>query len=182
LLALSVLLLFGMMFSAAFVTDFTIENRTAVALTVSPVGTIGKEGHKAPLPIKLFALFPLPAPRVGDFRLEPGESITICYDTDDINFSEIVVRDDEGHWHQLVTDPNPTVRQYHGPAKRHFIIDDLASLGEVPPSVRRAAEAGSQWGMLVAFVVLLVGPWLLYYFAGLILRRAARRANQSVTA
>jgi hypothetical protein len=181
-LALSFLMCLGLGMTSAFVTEFTVENRTAGVITVSPVGTVGPEGHKVPLPVKL-AWMPLPAPQVGGFRLEPGEAVTIRYDSDDVNFSEIVVRDEEGHWRQLVTDPNPTARQYHGPAKRHFIIDALASLGEVPPSVRRAAEAaGSQWGLLVVLVVLLLGPWLVYGVSALLLRRAVRRSKQQVQA
>src|SRR4051812_11394635 len=90
-LGLSMLIWSALGFGAIFITDFVVENRTKKVILVTPVGTVGAEGIKAPLPVKLLAFPPLPALRCGTYRLVPGESVRIQYDMDDINFSEIVV-------------------------------------------------------------------------------------------
>lgn len=124
-LALSMLLIAGMGFGAAFIADFIIENRTTQTVSVTPIGTVGKEGTKWPLPTMMFKFPPLSALRAGGFSLAPGESITVLYDMDDINFSEIVVEDGQSQQYQLVVNPNPTTNQYHAPRQRRFVIDDL---------------------------------------------------------
>lgn len=173
-MALSVLLLMGMGFGVAFVTDFTVENHTGGNIAVTPVGTIGKEGRKAPLPVKM--LLVLPAIHAGGFRLGPGEAITIRYDMDDINFSEIVVDDDKGQHLQLITDPNPTTKQYHRPLQRLYVIDDLAQLNVVTPAVARAAQAShGQWSLAAWEMSILFGPWLIFSALKLALRRFERR-------
>jgi hypothetical protein len=181
-LALSCLLLAGMMFGAAFVTDFTVVNCTSGRIAVTPVGTVGREGHKAPLPVKMLSFPSLPALRAGGFPLAPGEAITIHYDMDDINFSEIVVDDERKHQHQLITDPDPTANQYHGPLRRRYVIDDLSRLGPVSPAVGRAAEAADrQWAMATLLFLILLGPWLIYGVLTWLLRRGGRRAGPNQT-
>jgi hypothetical protein len=162
-------------FGAAFVTDFTIENRTDTAIVVTPVGTWGA-GNRAPLPVKMLAFPPLPAMRGGGYRLAPGESVTIQYDMDDINFSEIVVTAEPGRPLQLVTDPTPTANQYHGPLQQHYVIDDLARLEPAPPSVQEAAQAADrQWVVACVVSSLLFGPWLVYGVVAWLSRRWERR-------
>jgi hypothetical protein len=117
----------------------------------------------------------VPAPRAGGYRLAPGESVTIRYDMDDINFSEIVVAAEPGRTLQLVTDPNPTANQYHAPARRHYVIDDLGRLEPATVPVREAARAaGRQWVVACVLWSLLVGPWLVY---GLVARASRRRVR-----
>lgn len=161
-LYLSMLLLGGLCVGGAFVTDFTIENRTDTAIVVTPVGTIG-EGRRAPLPVVMLAFPQFPALRSGGYRLAPGESIRIQYDMDDINFSEIVVAAEPDRLLQLVTDPTPTAIQYHGPLQPHYSIDDLAQLEPVPLPVQKAAQAADrQWVVFCRINALLFGPWLMY--------------------
>lgn len=152
-----------MSFGAFFVTDFTVENQTGGSIVVTPVGTVGEEGRKRFLPVVIPVFLPLPALKAGGFRLAPDEAVTIHYDMDDINFSEIVVEDEQGRRFQLVTDPNPTTNQYHGPLQRRYIIDDLSRLDAVSPDVATAANtAHRQWARAAIFLFLLLGPWLLY--------------------
>jgi hypothetical protein len=163
LLGLSLLLFAGMMFGAAFVTDFVVINRTNAPIVVTPVGTVGKQGRKSPLPVKMARLLPLPALSSGGYRLAPGQSVTISYDMDDINFSEILVEAAPGQSLQLVTDPHPTSNQYHGPMQRQYVIDDLAQLDQATSPVRAAAEAADrQWIAACVVLSLLFGPWLAY--------------------
>ncbi len=177
------LLFLGMGFGAAFVTDFTVENRTGVAIVVTPVGTVGTAGSRAPLPVKMLAFPPLPALRSGGYRLAPGESVTIQYDMDDINFSEIVVTAEPGRTLQLVTDPAPTANQYHGPKQRHYVVDDLAQLEPAPLPVQEAAQATDrQWVVACVVFSLLFGPWLVYAIIAWLSRRweNGQRPNQTL--
>ena len=165
-LVLSALLVAGMAFGAAFIADFTVENHTDQPLVITPVGTIGPEGSKASLPVTI-AFFPhLPALRAGGFLLQAGEAVTIHYDWDDINFSEIMVEDEQGRQYQLVTDPKPTQNQYHGPLQRRYVLEDLRGLAPVNIKVREAAAEVRDVRLRVLILpLLLVGPWLA--FAGL---------------
>jgi hypothetical protein len=173
-MVISVLLVSALGFGAVFVVSFTVENRTGQVISITPVGTVGKEGVKWPLPVKLFA-FPLAALRQGGFRLADGESMTIRYDMDDINFSEIVIADEHGRQFQLITDPDPTADQYHGPVQRHYMISELAILEPVSPPVQAAASRAAQRDarLLTVELTLLIGPWVVY--AGL---KRALRAGQ----
>jgi len=176
-LGLSLLMFMGMGFGAAFVTDFTIENRTDTTIVVTPVGTFGA-GNRAPLPVKMLAFPPLPALWGGGYRLAAGESVTVQYDMDDINFSEIVVVAEPGRTLQLVTDPTPTVNQYHGPLQRHYVIGDLSLLEPAPPHVLEAARAADrQWVVACVTSSLLFAPWLVYA----VLARLSRRWERCKT-
>jgi hypothetical protein len=139
-LAVSLLTFFGLGLGFAFIEEFTVENRTSDVIVVTPVGTVGKQGHRHSLPVYMWAFPPIWSAQRGGFEIPPGESIEILYDMDDINFSEIVVHDRAGEIGQLVVNSDPTERQYHAPAQRHFVIDDLDSLVAVPGPVRDAAR------------------------------------------
>jgi len=66
--ALALLLVVNMFnpLAVAFVTGFTIENRTSEPLRVTPVGTIG-DGHRSLLPVYLIRFPAVPAIRSRDF-------------------------------------------------------------------------------------------------------------------
>ncbi len=164
LLAISLLILVNALgFGAAFVTGFTVENRTAEKIEITPVGTIGTAGFKRPLPVKLSAFVALDAFRIGGYPLSPRESVTIHYDWDDINFSEIVIEDSRGRLRQEVTDPHPTDHQYHQPSQKHYVIEDLSELPEVTPDVRMAVQETKRLSLGgIVFNLLLVVPWLVY--------------------
>lgn len=162
-LGLSVLFASGLMFTAAFTASFTIENRTDAVLVATPVGAAGPEGDRLPLPVVLSEWLPLPAFRAGDYRLLPKKSVTIYYDMDDINLSEILVETERGRALELVTDPKPTANQYHGPLQSRYIIDDLSQLEPASLPIQVAAHAaGSQWAVAGVMYSLLLGPWLVY--------------------
>ena len=162
-LAISMLAFVGLCFGGAFVAQFTVENKTDRAIVVTPIGTVGEKGARYPLPVYMWPFPAIASVQRGGFEIPPGESIDIMYDMDDINFSEIVVHDRNGQRGQLVVNPNPTQNQYRAPAQKHFPIDDLDSLVDVPASVRNASRDAqipttAPWRLLG----MLFAPWLAF--------------------
>lgn len=168
-------------FGSAFIANFVIVNRANETIVVTPVGTIDQEGHKALLPITVSAVVNLPALRRAAFRLAPGESVTINYDSDDINFSEIVVEDLRAGVYQATVDAHPTTNQFHGPLNHEYIVGNLTSLESVLPNVRDAALTASQSSnraRLLYFVLL--GSWVAYGILTLLLRGISVRRTLPV--
>jgi len=163
LLAVSVLAFGGLTFTVAFVAEFTVENKTDKPIAITPVGTIGKQGDRHPLPVCMWSFLPIWSAQRGGFDIPPGESIDIIYDMDDINFSEIVVHDQDGERGQLVVNSNPTNNQYHAPAQKRFVIDDLDSLAAIPEPVRKASrDAQVRTSVPWIFLGVLFGPWIAF--------------------
>ena len=162
LLVFSVLTLVGLVFGNNFHRKFTIENQTQETIAVTPVGTVG-EGVRRPLPIYSSRLPLIPSSCRGGFKLEPGESIEIIYDMDDINLSEIVIQDEERKIGQLVVSADLIRDRYSTPPQTHFMIDDLNSLVGVPGSIRDAARE-AQAATISPWIVIsvLLGPWILW--------------------
>jgi hypothetical protein len=175
LLAVSMLVFLGLSFGGAFVAEFTVENRTGQRIAVTPIGTVGKKGDRQPLPVYMWPFPPIWSSQRGGFEILPGESIDIMYDWDDINFSEIVVRDHAGERGQLVVDANPTRNQYRAPSQTRFAIDDIDSLEPVTGPVRNAARnahvpTNAPWIILG----MLLGPWIVF----IVLRSVDRRWSE----
>jgi hypothetical protein len=163
LLALSLMLPAGLAFGSAFVVEFVIHNSADRPVEVTPVGTAGQQGKRRALPVMIWRFPAFPATQRGGFRLAPGESVSILYDWDDINFSEIVVRDADGVFRQLVVNPNPTTNQYHPPDQRRFVIDDAAALGPVTGSVLAASNTARRPTRLPWIILgLMFLPWPMY--------------------
>lgn len=183
-LAISILFVVsGLGFGVAFIAQFTIENRTGETISVTPVGTVGREGRKAPLPVTMFSIANLPALQRGPFPLTPGTAVTINYDMDDINFSEIVVENGQARMLQIVTDPYSTTNQYHGPRQTRYVIDDLADLSDVTPEVGEAAKSAMKVASAVRiFYAVMFGSWFAYGILRFALRRWTKEAVSSKNA
>ncbi|WNG17836.1 hypothetical protein [Cystobacter fuscus] len=161
-MALSVLTVAAMSFSAAFVEPLTVENRTRQPLLITPVGTLYGREHKAPLPMVMLAMLPVLSPRAGPFPLGPDESVTLHYNADDITVSELVIEDERGHTRQLAV--NPEQNKEHGPLAERYVLEDIESLPEASPAVLAASVAAR--GMKaqgIVLLVLLIAPWLAYW-------------------
>ena len=162
----SLLLLFNAVnpMQLTFVTGFRVENRTGRPLWITPVGTRHPEG-KCVLP-QFAASFPaIPAFRSKDLRIEPGGSTRILYDWDDINFSEVAVRNAEGEYRQLVVDPDPPKQDYYRNRQERYVLEDWESLPLADAGVLAVArEADRQWRLwglfATGFVVLGLYLWL----------------------
>ena len=176
-LVLSGLLFIGMSFGAAFLTTIRIENRLEQPIRVTPVGTVGPNGARYPLPVSYRFVVPLPAAERGGFELKPNEMREITYDMDDINFSEIVVERENEVIGQIVVDPNPTANQYHAPQQKHFVVDH-ESLVAVPKEVFAAATRAKQpsHGATV-LTLLLVVPWPAVFLLSWLKRRHSAKTQ-----
>ena len=143
----------------AFLTYCSLTNRTATNIAVTPVGTVGSNGtrHLLPLCRTSFPFF-IKSQR-GEFEVAPNQTLTFCYDMDDINFSEIVIRNAHGMTAQIVVNEQPTQRQYTVPDTTDFTVTDFDSLLPVPDNVRLAADGAKQLGR--AWIVYLVSGTLI---------------------
>ena len=158
-LGLSCLLFAGMSFGAAFLATFTVENGLKQSIWVTPVGTVGPNGSRHPLPVSRYFVVAIPSNVRGGYELQPNETVTITYDMDDINFSEIVVEDGSGAIGQLVVNANPTANQYHAPKTKHFVVQ-YNSLIPIPAAVLNAAKRARQRSHTATVLVsILVVPW-----------------------
>lgn len=162
--------------ATAFVTDIHVTNRSLEPITVTPVGTLGPEGHRAPLPVYISRFPALPSGQSGGFVVEPGQTRAILYDWDDINLSEIVLDLADGTSRQLLVDPEPTENQYRQPTTNRFVIDDVSLLAVVPANVAAAAARARQPTHLWRIVLPMLLPWLTFYFLLKVYRRGLVRS------
>lgn len=163
----------------AFLTEFRVENRTDQTLWITPVGTV-LSGQKHALP-RYAAKFPaFPAFETGETRVEPGQAARICYDWDDINFTEIAVRGADGAWRQLVVDPSPPKDGYYANRQDAYAIESLASLPAASGEVLRAAQGTGTNRIWILASAGLIGPALFLTFV-LLLLCGRRRAEGGPT-
>jgi len=123
-----------------FITGYVISNRTAEPILVAPVGTLDERGRRG-----LLGNFPFPFPampglRIKDIAVAPGGRRIMYYDWDDIQFSEIVVRDSTGTW-QIVVNAEPTKNQFRAVAVMDFAVTPETPRIPVAPAVLEAAES-----------------------------------------
>ncbi|MFC1611996.1 hypothetical protein ACFL6C_13625 [Myxococcota bacterium] len=99
----------------------------------------------------------MPRSQLSAFPIPPGEQLTLHYDWDDINFSEIIVETPDAQLHELVVNPDPTAIQYTAPSVTDFRIDDPSELPLATPAVadahRAEIESRGSWVPVVAGVI-----------------------------
>ena len=149
------LALVGSGMTLGFLADVVVENASSELLRVTPIGTVDKEGTRRQLPI-YDKDDRIPAWQTANLRLRPGESITITYDWDDINFSEIAVRRPTGEYRMMVVNPTPTEGCCAPPATDRLRVPPFSDLVAIDPRVQAAAERGS--ANRVFWLVLVGGP------------------------
>lgn len=130
-LLLSGLFWFDAFVPMAFLTSCSVTNHSDSEIVFTPVGTVGPDGARCPLPLyQTFYPF-LMKSRLGHFAVSPGGTYEFCYDMDDINFSEVVIKDGSGTVGQLVVNPVPTANQYIVPGVTHVTFNNSAQLSPV---------------------------------------------------
>ena len=126
-----------------FQTSFEVINQSGEVVYVTPVGVVPGSPQRWTLPLSWWSIPMIPRADCGDFRLPPGSTKVFRYDWDDINFSEVVVRNDLGSWHQFVVLPEATAQPCcGGPALDRIFVPPLAQLPLASPAAREAATAG----------------------------------------
>ncbi len=158
--AFSCLILAGMLFEVAFLTSVTVQNGLEHSISVTPVGAVGVDGTRYPLPVCHNFIISVPSAVRGGYVLRPNESVTITYDMDDINFSEIVVDDITGTIGQLIVNANPVADQYRAPKENHFLVkrDALVAVPMVVLSAAKDAQKPTYGASILLSVLVL--PWI----------------------
>ena len=128
----------------AFLTSFTITNDSGEPVFVTPIGAVGKQGDRYMLPLSMLPFPYLMRLKTGDFMIPPGESRSFTYDWDDIQFSEIVVRNSGGAYGILPTGLHPTEKQYRRPQEKHFVIPVFSKLAPASDSHLQALTPRSR--------------------------------------
>ena len=123
----------------AFLTSFTVRNESGEPAHITPIAPPVRTGKRWTLPLSVSPRYYLRPPTCADFQLQPGEQRRFTYDSDDISFSEIAVRDLRGNWYQLVVDAEPTKRRYREPSTDFFVIPSWWTLPAESDAVRTAA-------------------------------------------
>ncbi len=120
----------------AFLTKFDIVNEAGVDVWVTPIGMCEGSGRYGPLPM-FHNRFPPAIPKLSrhDIPLESGESLTVIYDWDDINFRHVLVRTGSGDVLILDTDKKGNLHSCYGPQKDKYVIPSLADLSNAPPEL-----------------------------------------------
>jgi hypothetical protein len=167
----------------AFVTSFTVENRSGESVRFTPIGTWGRDGNRSRLPIFTVGFPAFRSFKTGDFFLSHLDSKRVFYDWDDINFSEVAIRTEDGRYYQLVVDPNPTKGQYHPPETNRFVIPAVSKLDEIDPRVLEAVEkkGGGMSKFTLAMVCGLALPFVLWRLV-VAYRKEKRNTQQSTQA
>jgi hypothetical protein len=120
----------------AFISTFEVENKTQQPLWITPIGTT-LSGDKSVLP--QFLPFPvIPVLRSRELRVEPGKRRRIYYDWDDINISEIAIRDSTGVLRCYVIDSSPPTDACYANNRDAYTVDNLQRLPMASATVAAA--------------------------------------------
>ena len=157
----------------AFISNFEVENGTQQPLWITPIGT-RLSGEKSVLP-QFFPFPAIPVLRSRELRVGPNQRRRIYYDWDDINFSEIAIRDSRGVLRSYVIDSSPPTDAYYANNTEAYAIDDFQRLPMAPATVV-AATAPNPRRFVFPIVVLggIVAP-----FVFRLLRRRLRELTRT---
>ena len=85
-----------------FLVEFRVINESGETVYITPIGAVRTVQMPRHVLLRVSPRLPgTPALRQGDIRLDPGESLRIIYDADDVAASEIAVRNARGEYRQL---------------------------------------------------------------------------------
>jgi len=141
-----------------FLTTFEVVNTTNEDLVITPIGAQGSKGRRFTLPIFVSPRLYLISSQRSKFPLPAGSTLSLTYDWDDIQFSEIVCSRIDGTHLVLPTGLHPTKNQYRRPSTKRFEISEFANL-QPATDVQLEAIRTSREGF--PFVYILAGLGLL---------------------
>ena len=117
----------------AFLESFDIVNNTGQKIEVMPIGVIEGSGKYSPLPRYKNSFPPcVPLDRTKPIKMEPGTTIKVTYDYDDINFRHFLIKDEKGRIFILDTDKTGDLSGSYGPQKDKYVIPDINNLRIAP--------------------------------------------------
>ncbi len=148
----------------AFLTSFHVVNRSGENLWVTPIGAVGSAGKRRTLPLAFGQYLYLMKPFSKDIALSDGERQRLVYDWDDIQFSEILLRRENGEYRVLETGLHPTENQYRRPAQTEFVVENMADL-PLARELHLAALAPLGSDALIQYGLALIGlvcPYFLF--------------------
>jgi hypothetical protein len=157
----------------AFLTTFEVKNASGKELWVTPIGAVNRNGLRRTLPMTANRLFYLQTPADRDFALAPGASRTFTYDWDDVQFSEILVRDASGDYRVLPTGLHPTEGQFRRPELNRFVMTNWKELAPASePQLEALQTRGNH--RRAAFYIMALGGFAFPYFVVKAIRPSPR--------
>jgi hypothetical protein len=128
-----------------FLVEFRVISESDETIYITPVGTMRTLQKQRYVLSRASPRLPgTPALRQGDIRLDPGESVRIIYDDEDIAASEIAVRNAQGEYRQLViSGRQKRLTSDEGMPENVYTIGSFDRLSKISPEVLVVAkEAG----------------------------------------
>jgi hypothetical protein len=166
----------------AFLVEFQVVNESDETIHITPIGAVRTVQRPRHVLFRASPRLPgTPALRQGDIRLDPGESLRIIYDADDVAASEIAVRNAQGEYRQLLIRDRQK-RLTSDEETPEYTITSFDRLSKMAPEVLAVAkEAGRSnrrvWFWMALWIVpgfIPIGLFLIW--SGLALR--ARRESR----
>jgi hypothetical protein len=168
-----------------FLVEFRVVNESGETIYITPVGTMRTLQRQRLVLSRASPRLPgTPALRQGDIRLDPGESLRIIYDADDVAASEIAVRNARGEYRQLVISERQK-RLSLDEETPEYTIRSFSGLSKIAPEVLAVAkEAGRSnrwvWVWMALWIVpgfIPVGLFLVWSASASRVRRESRYAE-----
>jgi hypothetical protein len=166
----------------AFLIEFQVVNESEETMYITPIGEVRTVQRPRHILLRASPRLPgTPALRQGDIRLDPGESLRIIYDADDVAASEIAVRNAQGEYRQLFIRDRQK-RLTLDEEMPEYTIGSFNRLAKIAPEVLAVAkEAGRAnrriWLRMALWIVAGFIPIALFRtWSGLALR--ARRESR----
>jgi hypothetical protein len=127
-----------------FLVPFEVVNSTDENLVITPIGAQGPDGERRTLPISSSSWLYLLSSQRTEFSLPAGATLSLTYDCDDVQFTEIVCRRPDGSHVVLPTGLHPTEGQYRAPPVSRFEFADLTALQPATGQHMAAVRARSR--------------------------------------
>ncbi len=124
-----------------FLTEVRIKNESGERVYVTCGGVLQSGGLAVLHPRFLYKGIPaVPLFSRTEERIEPGRSLKVVYDWDDINFAWIVVRGEAGRYRVIKTGASEDPKECCSRGAANYRIPRLSTLPEAPGDLLRELE------------------------------------------
>jgi hypothetical protein len=125
---------------AFFTNEFKVVNASGQDLYVTPVGTRWK-GVRRLLTTYLSESVRVPSPRVGRYLVKSGASLTVIFDMEHIELTELLVSGRDGEMHEYRID-RPSTDKHLARVRNTFKIGSITRLPLANPATLTALSGG----------------------------------------